>query len=199
MGSANALIGGWGNAGGGITYFLMPMIYDSLKEDMGLTSPQAWRVAMVVPFILIAATFLGMIFFCQDTPTGKWSERHDATRHLLAAHGVQTSVLDTGSRPIDASGPSSGTATPRNEDEKKRDEQDAKPDVERGSPRGSITGSAKEAKMSEAEMIATARGEIVVAPTFKEACNVFFSLQTAFHASTYICSFGESSDCFDIW
>lgn len=29
VGSSNALIGGWGNAGGGITYFLMPQIYDS--------------------------------------------------------------------------------------------------------------------------------------------------------------------------
>ena len=29
VGSSNALIGGWGNAGGGITYFLMPLIYDS--------------------------------------------------------------------------------------------------------------------------------------------------------------------------
>lgn len=29
VGSANALIGGWGNSGGGITYFLMPVIYDS--------------------------------------------------------------------------------------------------------------------------------------------------------------------------
>lgn len=31
VGSSNALIGGWGNAGGGITYFLMPLIYDSEK------------------------------------------------------------------------------------------------------------------------------------------------------------------------
>lgn len=29
VGTANALIGGWGNSGGGITYFLMPVIYDS--------------------------------------------------------------------------------------------------------------------------------------------------------------------------
>lgn len=29
VGSSNALVGGWGNAGGGITYFLMPQIYDS--------------------------------------------------------------------------------------------------------------------------------------------------------------------------
>jgi MFS transporter, NNP family, nitrate/nitrite transporter len=191
VGSANALIGGWGNAGGGITYFLMPLIYDSLKDDMGLTSRQAWRVAFIVPFILITATFLGMIFFCQDTPTGKWSERHNATKQMLAAHGVQTSVLDAGSRPVDASGASSGTATPHG-DEKKNDESLAKPDVERGSVHGSVQGSiGKEAKMSREEMIATAKGEIVVAPTFKEACNVFFSLQTAFHGCTYICSFGK--------
>lgn len=196
VGSANALIGGWGNAGGGITYFLMPLIYDSLKADMGLTSAQSWRVAFIVPFILITATFIGMIFFCQDTPTGKWSERHNATKHLLAAHGVQTSVLDAGSQPIDASGNassmSSGTNTPRI-DEKKADGGPGAPksDIEHGSVRGSVSGSVKkEAIMSQDEMIATARGEIVVAPTFKEACNVFFSLQTAFHACTYICSFG---------
>lgn len=29
VGTSNALIGGWGNSGGGITYFLMPVIYDS--------------------------------------------------------------------------------------------------------------------------------------------------------------------------
>lgn len=30
VGTANALVGGWGNSGGGITYFVMPAIYDSL-------------------------------------------------------------------------------------------------------------------------------------------------------------------------
>jgi MFS transporter, NNP family, nitrate/nitrite transporter len=190
VGTSNALIGGWGNSGGGITYFLMPLIYDSLKSDMGLTSRQAWRVAFIVPFILISATVLGMVFLCDDTPTGKWHERHDATKHLLAAHGVQTSVLETGSRPIDASNPTSGTATPR-VDEKEDESSTSKPDVERNSVHGSVTTSGgREAKMTEEEMVATARGEIVVAPTFKEAWNVFFSLQTAFHASTYICSFG---------
>merc|ERR1711964_925782 len=191
VGSSNALIGGWGNAGGGITYFLMPMIYDSLKEDMGLTSSQAWRVAFIVPFILITATFLGMIFLCDDTPTGKWSERHNATMHLLAAHGVQTSVLESGSRPVNASGISSGTATPRDDEKKANGEAATKADVERGSVHGRIARSVtKEAKMSEDEMIATARGEIVITPTFKEACHVFFSVQTAFRACTYISSFG---------
>ncbi|KJX99180.1 hypothetical protein TI39_contig369g00006 [Zymoseptoria brevis] len=64
VGTSNAWIGGWGNAGGGITYFLMPLIYDSLKADQNLTSHVAWRVAFIVPFILIVATALGMLFLC---------------------------------------------------------------------------------------------------------------------------------------
>jgi MFS transporter, NNP family, nitrate/nitrite transporter len=197
VGSANALIGGWGNAGGGITYFLMPLIYDSLKEDMGLSSRKAWRVTFIVPFILITATALGMLFLCPDTPTGRWQERHNATKHLLASHGIETSVLNAGSQRVDASkameesGHSSGTTTPVR-DEKKVDGAPAtQSDVERGSVHGGPAPSiGKEVRMTPEEMIATARGEIVVAPTFKEACDVFFSLQTAFHACTYICSFG---------
>ena len=166
----------------------MPLIYDSLKDDQGLTSAQAWRVAFIVPFILLTATMLGMMFLCEDTPTGKWSERHQATTQLLAAHGVQSSVLASGSRPVDASETSSGAATPR-DDEKRAD--GGPLDVERGSVHGVVSKSVnKEADMSREEMIATAQGEIVVAPTFKEACGVFFSLQMAFHGCTYICSFG---------
>ncbi|KAK4200879.1 putative nitrate transporter [Triangularia verruculosa] len=38
VGTANALSGGWGNAGGGITYFIMPAVYDSLKHRWGQSS-----------------------------------------------------------------------------------------------------------------------------------------------------------------
>lgn len=41
VGSSNALIGGWGNAGGGITYFLMPLIYDSKR----INSSRVWLSA----------------------------------------------------------------------------------------------------------------------------------------------------------
>jgi len=123
-----------------------------------------------------------MLFLCQDTPTGKWSERHDAVKHLLETHGVN---------PGRPSPPASGTATPQSMEKKATHETPLKSDVEAGSPRGSIPAPVgKEAEMSPSDMLATARGEVVVAPTFKEACNVFFSLQTAFHACTYICSFG---------
>ncbi|KAG8428330.1 hypothetical protein J3459_004035 [Metarhizium acridum] len=36
VGTANALSGGWGNAGGGITYFIMPAVFDSLVASQGM-------------------------------------------------------------------------------------------------------------------------------------------------------------------
>ncbi|OGM39500.1 nitrate transporter CrnA [Aspergillus bombycis] len=76
VGTANSLAAGWGNAGGGITYFLMPAVFDSLVHNQGLPAHKAWRVAYVVPFIIIVAIAVAMFFTCEDTPTGKWSERH---------------------------------------------------------------------------------------------------------------------------
>ena len=47
VGSANALVGGWGNMGAGVTYILMPLIFNALHTT--LSEHVAWRVAMVVP------------------------------------------------------------------------------------------------------------------------------------------------------
>ncbi|SPN99288.1 related to nitrate transporter CrnA [Cephalotrichum gorgonifer] len=76
IGTANALAGGWGTSGGGITYFVMPAVVDSLVQARGLTPHVAWRVAFVVPFILINAVAASILLFCDDTPTGPWSGRH---------------------------------------------------------------------------------------------------------------------------
>lgn len=66
VGTSNSLIGGWENSGGGLTYFLMSQIEDSLRPDQGLTFSQAWRVMFVVPFILIIANARGMWFLRDD-------------------------------------------------------------------------------------------------------------------------------------
>jgi len=77
VGTANSLTAGFGNAGGGITYFAMPAIFNSLVAN-GLTEHVAWRVAFVVPGILIVTVAVLMLLLCPDTPTGKWSEREEA-------------------------------------------------------------------------------------------------------------------------
>jgi NNP family nitrate/nitrite transporter-like MFS transporter len=85
VGTANSFAAGLGNAGGGITYFVMPAIFDSLVHRQGLTEHVAWRVTFIVPFILITATALVMIFTCPDCPAGKWSARRYLVEQQLAA------------------------------------------------------------------------------------------------------------------
>lgn len=153
---------------------------------MGLTSSQAWRVSFVVPFIIIMATALGMYLLCPDTPTGRWSERHNATRQLLSQHGVQSPVSTTAS----STPPQrrSGSATPPGDEKKGGMGAPRHPDVERGGHRRASRG--KEVSIPQEKMLDIAQGEVIKPPTFKEALNVFFSLQMAFHACVYICSFG---------
>jgi len=182
VGTSNALIGGWGNSGGGITYFIMPIIYDSLRLDHHMSSHKAWRVAFIVPFILIVATAFGMVFFCQDTPTGKWADRHQHTQELLDAQIVS---LDTGSM----------IADPRTKSFVNEDQKDEK-HTTTTSPaidiaRGDMSDiSDQEADSSRHAALDAARAETIVAPTMKEALKVIFSQQTLFHCATYMCSFG---------
>ena len=42
VGRANALVGGWGNSGGGFTFIIMVALYDRLRSD-GLSPHSAWR------------------------------------------------------------------------------------------------------------------------------------------------------------
>jgi len=129
-----------------------------------------------------------MLFLCPDTPTGKWSERQLAAQQLLNAHGVQVKIVEAPQSVETVKGsPSSSDTATLSDVKEKSGTQTPVVDVERGSI--SITP-AEEIHLSEQEMLEVARGEIVVAPTFKEGLHVFFSLQTLFHCATYFCSFG---------
>ncbi|KAE8447487.1 hypothetical protein EG329_010760 [Mollisiaceae sp. DMI_Dod_QoI] len=185
VGTANALTGGWGNSGGGITYFVMPAIFDSLVSNQHLTPHVAWRVAFVVPFILICATAICLFLFCQDTPTGKWSERQMAVQQNLQAHGVHASggLVNVPGAITDPARKSAGAATPTSGDEKRLDEEAGVATAKHGS-------FDHEAAMEEKEMLDTAQGEVVVKPSFKEAVSVIFTPQTATVAFCYFCSFG---------
>ena len=73
VGTANAIAAGWGNAGGGVTYFVLPAIYNALAQR--LTSALAWRVSFVVcPFLIIILMAI-LCFLGDDTPTGSWKNR----------------------------------------------------------------------------------------------------------------------------
>lgn len=48
VGTANALVGGWGNLGGGFTFILMPGIFELVKL-CGADEFLAWKIAVAVP------------------------------------------------------------------------------------------------------------------------------------------------------
>ena len=182
VGTANSFTGGFGNAGGGITYFLMPAIFDSLVKNQHLTAHVAWRVAFIVPFIIIVVTAIAMLVCCPDTPTGKWSERHLAAQHNLQSHGITGDVVDIPGEFTDKNNHSPGSESPLHESTQGKLVFDAT---------GKTAGTSDhEAQIGEQSMLETARGEIVVKPTFKEAMKVVLSLQTLVTAGCYFCSFG---------
>ncbi|CAK7265787.1 hypothetical protein SEPCBS119000_001690 [Sporothrix epigloea] len=83
VGSANAMAGGFGNAGGGMTYFIMPAIFNALVDHQGYSKDVAWRLAFLVPLAVLLATAAALLLLCPDTPDGPWADRHSpAQRHL---------------------------------------------------------------------------------------------------------------------
>ena len=72
-GTANAVTGGWGNLGGGITNMVMPIIFATIV-GMGYTEGQAWRYAMIVPGIMMLIIAVIYYKFTKDTPQGNHKE-----------------------------------------------------------------------------------------------------------------------------
>lgn len=182
VGTSNAITAGLGNAGGGITYFLMPSIYESLVQDQGLSPHVAWRVAFIVPFICIVTTAVALLVLCPDTPTGTWSDRHSQVQQNLAGHGISADIVAAPGTIMDDQHRNKsydGNSPPASDEEKLQFE---------AAPRKSSVAS--EAPMNEQAMLDTARGEVVQNPTIKEALPVVFSLQTLTLAACYFCSFG---------
>lgn len=72
-GTANAVTGGWGNLGGGITNMVMPLIFAAIV-GFGYTKEEAWRYAMILPGLMM----LGVAFlyhkYTKDTPAGNYDE-----------------------------------------------------------------------------------------------------------------------------
>lgn len=72
-GTANAVAGGWGNLGGGITNMVMPMIFSAIV-GFGYVKADAWRYAMIFPGILMLIMAFVYYRFTKDTPAGNYDE-----------------------------------------------------------------------------------------------------------------------------
>ena len=72
VGTANATVAGWGNLGGGVAQFAMPFVFGVLLAA-GLTASVSWRLAMIVPGVLLLITAVGYYALTQDTPDGDFA------------------------------------------------------------------------------------------------------------------------------
>lgn len=88
VGAANATAAGWGNAGGGATQAIMPLVLAAMLA-FGLDSAVGWRFAMLVPGSLMLLAAAAYYRYAKDTPAGnlhaKGSEPRSNARSTLAA------------------------------------------------------------------------------------------------------------------
>jgi MFS transporter, NNP family, nitrate/nitrite transporter len=73
VGTANATVGGWGNAGGGVTQSVMPLVL-ALIGAWGFSKGMSWRYAQVLPAILMLVTAVLYWRYTQDTPEGNFAD-----------------------------------------------------------------------------------------------------------------------------
>lgn len=72
-GTANAVAGGWGNLGGGITNMVMPLIFTAII-GFGFTAQEAWRYAMIVPGLMMLTVAFLYFRYTKDTPAGNYDQ-----------------------------------------------------------------------------------------------------------------------------
>lgn len=154
----------------------MPAVYDSLVGD-GLTPHTAWRVAFIVPGILITASAIALLLLCQDTPTGKWSERFNASEENIRRQSVP-SIVDVPNGHAISDEKRSGSSSPTNPDEKK-------------GPIDPTGGSSpSDPEQGTQQILSNARGEVVQKPSFKEIAKLCASPQTWVLGACYFSTFG---------
>lgn len=73
VGTANATTAGWGNLGGGVTQIAMPLIF-ALMISLGANQLLGWRLAMVVPGVILFLTGIAYYYLTQDAPNGNFKE-----------------------------------------------------------------------------------------------------------------------------
>jgi NNP family nitrate/nitrite transporter-like MFS transporter len=69
VGTANAVVGGWGNLGGGLAQIVMPLIFGAFTA-YGISNGLAWRYSMIIPGVAMLIMAFVYYKFTQDTPNG---------------------------------------------------------------------------------------------------------------------------------
>jgi NNP family nitrate/nitrite transporter-like MFS transporter len=75
VGTANALVGGWGNLGGGVTQLVMgSALFPLFKNIFDGDAEKAWRTVCVIPAVVAFASGVIIYFISDDSPKGNYGE-----------------------------------------------------------------------------------------------------------------------------
>ena len=80
VGTANAVAGGWGNLGGGVTQLVMPLIAAAFVGLGYVDKANSWRYAMVVPGVILLVMAFVYYRYTKDTPLGNYHEIQRVTK-----------------------------------------------------------------------------------------------------------------------
>lgn len=92
IGTANATTAGWGNLGGGVTQFAMPLLLAFFVGTFGCSDAIGWRLSMFVIGATCTVVGVAYFFFTQDTPEGNYGELRAAGK--LNRCGTSASFVD---------------------------------------------------------------------------------------------------------
>ncbi|GBC03702.1 hypothetical protein RclHR1_05270011 [Rhizophagus clarus] len=99
VGSANALVGGWGNMGAGITTIVLALIAAGFNSA-GLSPSLSWRVSLAIPAFLCFTIGLCDYFFTDDCPQGDWSKRGLPPTEIHMARDEKKIVVNDGNKVV---------------------------------------------------------------------------------------------------
>jgi len=100
VGTANALCGGWGNLGGGVTQLVMGSVLFPLFKmafaDSEDPAEKAWRTVCIIPAIVGFATGVGIYFLGDDAPKGDYGDlkKHGAMPEVSAAASFRSGAIN---------------------------------------------------------------------------------------------------------
>lgn len=93
VGTANAVTAGWGNLGGGVAQWMMPLLFGALL-GFGADKFLSWRLAMVVPGVLMFCTGIAYYRLTEDTPDRRpFTPRIGAAAFWEAANDYRVWIL----------------------------------------------------------------------------------------------------------
>ena len=97
VGTANALCGGWGNLGGGVTQLVMgSALFPLFKVFYDGDSEKAWRTVAIVPAVVAFTSGVVVYMISDDAPKGNYAElkKHGVMPEVSAAASFRTGAFN---------------------------------------------------------------------------------------------------------